>query len=65
MPFNVMPVPVIARVPEVIPATATAPPLVTVKAFVPVFRALVALIAPPPEVLLRIVSASVKVYGVV
>ena len=64
-PFKVMPVPVIESAPEVIPATVTAPPLVMVKAFVPVFRALVAVIVPPPEVLLRIVSGSLKVYGVV
>ena len=59
--FKVMPVPVIAKVPEVMAATATAPPLEMVKLLVPVLRALVAVIVP---VLLRIVIGSVKVYAV-
>ncbi|CAM3793291.1 hypothetical protein POBR111598_09965 [Polynucleobacter brandtiae] len=47
-----------ARVPEVMAATATAPALVMVKLLVPVLMALVAVIVP---VLLRMVSGSVKV----
>ena len=53
-----MPVPVTANVPEVTPARLTAPPLVTVKLLVPVFKVLVAVMLP---LKLRIVSGSVKV----
>ena len=60
-PLIVMPVPVTAKVPEVMAANATAPPLEMVKLLVPVLRALVAVIVP---VLLRIVIGSVKVYAV-
>jgi hypothetical protein len=57
-----MPVPVIARVPEVMAAKLTAPPLVIVRLFVPVFRAVVAVMVPKVLLaLLRIVSGSVKV----
>jgi len=54
-------VPVMAKVPDVMAATATAPTLEMVKLLVPVLRALVAVIVP---LLLRIVSGSVKVYAV-
>jgi hypothetical protein len=57
-PFKVIPVPVMAKVPEVMAATVTTPPLEMVRLLVPVLRALVAVIVP---VLLRIVSGSVKV----
>ena len=52
-----MPVPVTAKVPEVIATKLTAPPLVIVRLLVPVLSALVAVMVP---VLLRIVSGSVK-----
>ena len=58
MPFKVMPVPVTAKVPDVIAAKLTAPPLVIVRLLVPVLIALVAVIVPE---LLRIVNGSVKV----
>ena len=57
-PLSVMPVPVTAKVPEVIAAKVTAPPLVTVRLLVPVLSALVAVMVPE---LLRMVSGSVKV----
>jgi hypothetical protein len=60
-PFNVIPVPVTANVPDVTAAKLTAPPDVTVKLFVPVFSASEAVIAPPPLVLLLMVSGSAKV----
>ena len=50
-----------AKVPEVMAATVTAPPLEMVRLLVPVLRALLAVMVP---VLLRIVSGSVKVYAV-
>ena len=56
--MRVIPVPVTAKVPEVIAAKVTAPPLVIVRLLVPVFNALVAVIVPE---LLRMVSGSVKV----
>ena len=56
--MSVMPVPVTAKVPEVIAAKVTAPPLVTVRLLVPVLSALVAVMVPE---LLRMVSGSVKV----
>ncbi len=46
MPLRVIPVPVTAKVPEVIAAKLTAPPLEIVKLLVPVFRALVAVMVP-------------------
>ncbi len=57
-PFKVIPVPVTAKVPDVIAATVTAPPLLIVRLLVAVFSALVAVIVPE---LLRIVSGSLKV----
>ena len=53
-----MPFPVIAKMPELIPTTFTAPPVEIVRLLVPVLMLLVAVIVP---VLLRIVSGSVKV----
>ena len=41
-----MPVPVMAKVPEVIAAKLTAPPLATVRLLVPVLSALVAVMVP-------------------
>ena len=46
MPFKVIPVPVIAKVPEVIPPTETAAPLLIVKVFVDVSSASLAVIVP-------------------
>ena len=57
-PLRVIPVPVTAKVPDVIAATVTAPPLLIVRLLVAVFSALVAVIVPE---LLRIVSGSLKV----
>jgi hypothetical protein len=57
-PFKVIPVPVTAKVPDVIAATVAAPPLLIVRLLVAVFSALVAVIVPE---LLRIVSGSLKV----
>ncbi|BEI37611.1 hypothetical protein PHIN7_13350 [Polynucleobacter sp. HIN7] len=57
-PLRVIPVPVTAKVPEVMAAKVTAPPLVIVKLLVPVLSALVAVMVPE---LLRIVSGSLKV----
>ena len=56
-PLSVMPVPVTAKVPDVIAATVTAP-LLIVRLLVAVLSALVAVIVPE---LLRIVSGSLKV----
>ena len=61
-----MTLPVIAKVPDVIAATETDPKVLTVKLFVPLASAVLAVIDPPPEVdLLWIVNGSVKLYGVV
>ena len=46
MVFKVIPVPVIAKLPEVMPTALTAPPLVTVKALVPVANAAEAVMLP-------------------
>lgn len=59
--MSVMPVPVTAKVPEVMAAKVTAPPLVIVRLLVPVLSALVAVMVPEVLlVLLRIVSGSLK-----
>lgn len=57
-PLSVMPVPVTAKVPEVVVVTVTAPPVLIVRLLVAVLSALVAVIVPE---LLRIVSGSLKV----
>ena len=61
-PLSVMPLPVTAKAPEVIPTTETAPYVLNVRLLVLLANALLAVIEPPPEVvLLRIVTGSVKV----
>lgn len=57
-PFKVIPVPVIAKVPEVIPTTETAPPEEMVRVLVAVSKASVAVIVPLE---LRITRLSAKV----
>ena len=61
MPLRVMPVPVIAKSPEVIAATETAAPLLMVKVLVEVLSASTAVIVPLE---LRITKLSAKVGGV-
>ena len=56
--FKIMPLPVTAKVPEVIPRRFTAPLEETVRLFVPVLSKSLAVIAPEP---LRMTSGSVKV----
>ena len=56
--FKVIPVPVTAKVPDVMLAKLTAPPLLTVKLLVPVFKVALAVIVPE---LLRKVNGATQV----